>query len=159
MVENEKTVEKDQVEVALSDIMDDEESLVGILNVIKLLKDSGNLKVLEKLLREMLPGNTESFTSLLDKRELHLGGMSGVNAMVALMASLSGSTSQSALNAILYNSDEIWEAMIDGAKQPDSFSILRLMGMLKDPEVSAGLTALMNALKVLGNLLKKVDKE
>ena len=31
------------------------------------------------------------------------------------------------------DSEDIWDSMIDGAKQPENFSLLRLMGMLKDP--------------------------
>ena len=33
------------------------------------------------------------------------------------------------LNVLLYNSEDIWDSMIDGAKQPENFSLLRLMGM------------------------------
>ncbi|MHB1439316.1 MAG: DUF1641 domain-containing protein [Cuniculiplasma sp.] len=157
-MENEKQ-EKDQIELALSELMEDDQTLLSVLNLVKIFKESGNLEVLEKLITENLPGNTKSFTSLLDKRELHLGGISLANVMLGLMASLSGKTSQSALNILLYNSDELWDSMIDGAKQPENFSILRLMGTLKDPEVAAGLSAMLNALKTLGKLLTKVDRE
>ena len=157
-MENEKN-EKDQVEIALSELMGDDQTLLGVLNLVKMFKDSGNLEVLEKLLTENMPGNTKAYTSLIDKREFHMGGISLANALVALMASVSGKTSQSVLNVLLYNSEDIWDSMIDGAKQPENFSLLRLMGMLKDPEVAAGLSAVMNALKTLGSLLKKVDTE
>lgn len=157
-MESEKN-EKDQVEIALSELIGDDQALLGVLNLAKIFKDSGNIEVLEKILTENMPGNTKAYTSLLDKRELHLGSISMMNSLLAVMASVSGKTSQSALNLLLYNSEDVLVSMIEGAKQPDNFSILRLMGMLKDPEIAAGLSAVLNALKTLGSLLKKVDTE
>ena len=157
-MESEKN-EKDQVEIALSELIGDDQALLGVLNLVKIFKDSGNIEVLEKILTENMPGNTKAYTSLLDKRELHLGSISMMNSLLAVMASVSGKTSQSALNMLLYNSEDVLLSMIEGAKQPENFSILRLMGMLKDPEIAAGLSAVLNALKTLGSLLKKVDTE
>ncbi|MCL5888712.1 MAG: DUF1641 domain-containing protein [Candidatus Thermoplasmatota archaeon] len=157
-MESEKN-EKDQVEIALSELIGDDQALLGVLNLVKIFKDSGNIEVLEKILTENMPGNTKAYTSLLDKRELHLGSISMMNSLLAVMASVSGKTSQSALNLLLYNSEDVLLSMIEGAKQPENFSILRLMGMLKDPEIAAGLSAVLNALKTLGSLLKKVDTE
>ncbi len=157
-MESEKN-EKDQVEIALSELIGDDQALLGVLNLAKIFKDSGNIEVLEKILTENMPGNTKAYTSLLDKRELHLGSISMMNSLLAVMASVSGKTSQSALNLLLYNSEDVLLSMIEGAKQPENFSILRLMGMLKDPEIAAGLSAVLNALKTLGSLLKKVDTE
>ncbi len=151
--------ENDKVELALSELMDDEETLLGLLNMIKLMKDSGNIQLLEKLLTENMPSNSKALASLLDKREIHIGGITMINVVLALMASLSSNVAQGALNTILYNSDELWNSMVEGAKQPENFSLFRLMGMMKDPEVAAGLSAMLNALKTLGTLLKKVDKE
>jgi Uncharacterized conserved protein len=151
--------ETDKIEVALSGLMDDEETMLGILNMVKLMKESGNIELLEKLLTENMPSNSKALASLLDKREIHIGGISLINMLLALMASLSSNTAQGAINAILYNSEELWSSMVDGAKQPENFSLFRLMGMMKDPEVAAGLSAMLNALKTLGALLQKVDKE
>ena len=157
-MENEKN-QNDKVELAISELMDDEDSLLGVLNMIRVLKDSGNIELLEKLLTENMPSNPKAIASLLDKREIHVGGITMANMLLALMASLSGKTTQQAINVMMYNSDEIWSSMVDGAKQPENFSLLRLMGMMKDPDVAAGLSAVFNALKTIGILLKKVDSE
>jgi uncharacterized protein YjgD (DUF1641 family) len=47
--------------------------------------------------------------------------------------------------------------MVEGAKKPDNLSLFGLLGILKDPEVASGITVVLNALRVIGKLLKKVD--
>lgn len=158
MVENNESNENEQVEMAIRELMDDDKTVLALLNLIKLLKNSGDLESIQKLAEEFIPGNPVTIVQTADQPEFHKGGINLINLLVALMASLSNKTSQESLSTILYNSDELWASMVEGAKKPENFSLLRLMGVLKDPEIASGLTAVLNALKVLGNMLKRVDR-
>lgn len=60
------------------------------------------------------------------------------------------------IKGISFNSTGIAQSMVDGASSAQPLSILKLMSMLKDPEIAAGLMALMNMLKVLGTVFKKL---
>jgi uncharacterized protein YjgD (DUF1641 family) len=158
MVENNENNENEQVEMAIRELMDDDKTILALLNLIKVLKNSGDLESIQKLAEQFIPGNPVTIVQTADQPEFHKGGINLINLIVALMASLSNKTSQESLSTILYNSDELWESMVEGAKKPENFSLLRLMGVLKDPEIASGLTAVLNALKVLGSMLKRVDR-
>ncbi|MGP6220631.1 DUF1641 domain-containing protein [Caldiplasma sukawensis] len=152
-----KQNEKDKVEEMLAEFLEDDSAIAGLLNLAKIMKDSGNIEFLQKLGEENIPGNPKSILSLFDRKEMHEGGINLFNLIVGLMASFSKEPSQSAVLSILYNSDQLWSAMIDGAKKPENFSLLRLFGILKDPEIAAGLTSVLNMLKVLGSILKNQE--
>ncbi|MCL4344850.1 MAG: DUF1641 domain-containing protein [Candidatus Thermoplasmatota archaeon] len=158
MVENKENGENDQIELAIRELMEDDKSMLALLNLVKMLKDSADLEAIQKLAEQFIPGNPAMIIQTADQPEFHKGGINLINLIVALMASVSSKTSQESISTILYNSDELWESMVDGAKKPENFSLLRLMGVLKDPEIAAGLTAILNALKVLGAMLKRVDR-
>ncbi len=49
--------------------------------------------------------------------------------------------------------------MVSGAKNPESIGLMGLYALLKDPDISAGLSAMMGALKALGIALKKVPEK
>jgi uncharacterized protein YjgD (DUF1641 family) len=147
----------DQIQQIIGEIVGNDKSLVSVLEMIKSLSDSGSLKVIQRIMDEMIPGNPEAIIQTVDKLEFHEGGVNLASLMVAMMASLSGSVSRESINTVLYNSDELWSSMVDGAKKPENFSLFGLLGLFKDPEIAAGMTAVLNALKVLGKLLKRVN--
>ena len=157
MVNNKKQSDKDQVEELIKDIAGNEKSLASILEMLKSLSDSGSLKVIQNLMDELIPGNPEGIVQTLDKIEFHEGGINLASFLVAFMASLSDNVTKDSISTILYNSNELWSSMVDGAKKPDNLSLFGLLGLLKDPEVAAGITVVLNALRVIGKLLKKVD--
>lgn len=158
MVENNENKQNEQIEMAIREIMDDDESILALLNMVRMLKNSGDIATLQKIAGELIPGNPATIVQTVDQPEFHKGGISLANLLIGLMASLSNKTAQESMTSILYNSDELWSSMVEGAKKPENFSLLRLMGVLKDPEIAAGLTAVLNALKVLGAILKRVDR-
>ncbi len=146
-----------EIERMLGELVQDDTSMESLLRILSGLKDSGGLLLLESLISKKMPGSTIQAERLFNSNELNLGMLKLVDILTALMAALSQGPTSGTINSILYNSDEIVEAMVSGAKKPDSYSLLRLMGMFKDPELAAGLTAVLNALKELGKILKTVD--
>ena len=153
------TNEDKQVEIErmLGELVQDDSSMESLLRILSGLKDSGGLLLLETLISKKMPGSTVQAERFFNSNELNLGLLKLVDVLTALMAALSQGPTSGTINSILYNSDEIAEAMVTGAKKPDNYSLLRLMGMFKDPDLAAGLTAVLNALKEIGKILKTVD--
>ncbi|MHB1492585.1 MAG: helical membrane plugin domain-containing protein [Thermoplasmataceae archaeon] len=145
-----------EIERMLSDIVEDDESMASILRIISGLKDSGSLLLLESLISKKMPGSTVQVEKLVNSNEMNLGILKLVDVLAAFMAAISQGPTSGLINSILYNSDDLAATMVNGAKKPDNYSLLRLMGMFKDPELAAGLTAVLNALKELGRILKTV---
>ncbi|MHB8371659.1 MAG: DUF1641 domain-containing protein [Thermoplasmataceae archaeon] len=144
------------IEEMIGGLVEDDESLESMLRIITGLKDSGSLILIEHLVSKRMPGSTQQLQRLLDSNEVNLGFMKMIDIFIALMATISQEPTSRALTSILYNGDDLWESMIVGAKKPDNYSLLRLMGMFKDPDLASGLTAVLNALKELGKILKTV---
>ena len=138
---------QDNIELFLKEIMENTGQLEAAIKVIVNLKETGILDSVEHL------------SHLMSSKEFLHGAQKAMNLLSALIHSMSSEMSSNAINSILYNSEAIWEGMVVGAKNPEATSFLRLYAMLKDPETSAGLTAVLNALKAIGMALKKVPEE
>ena len=138
---------QDGFEVFLKEMLENTGQIEAVLKVLVNLKETGILDSIEHI------------SHMMESKEFLHGAQKAVNLFSALVHSMSSEMSSNAINSILYNSEAIWEGMVIGAKNPEATSFLRLYAMLKDPETSAGLTAVLNALKALGMALKKVPEE
>ena len=114
---------------------------------------------MENLSSEFLPSDIEFLSNFLTSRDFLYGFVKTMNVVSALSHSLSSEKASDAIKAILFNSDELWDGMVSGAKNPEATSLLRLYAMVKDPDISAGLTAALYALKAIGSALRKVPEE
>lgn len=156
---NQEENEEDDFEPLIKGFMDNSDALESMLNLFIKVKKSGLLNAVENLSGEYLPSDIEFLSSFLTSKDFVYGFVKTMNVVSALSHSISSEKASDALKAILYNSDAIWDGMVSGAKNPEATSLLRLYAMVKDPDVSAGLTAMLNALKALGMALKKVPDE
>ena len=145
-----------KIEEMIGELVQDDDSLESLLRILNAMKGSGSLLLLESVITKNMPGSTAQIKRILDSQEIHSGGLKLLDVLIALMASLSQEPTADVINSILYNGDDIWSSMVQGAKKPDNYSLLRLMGLFKDPDLAAGLTAALNALKELGKILRGV---
>ncbi len=147
------------LEPLIQGIVENMDSFEALLNLFEKVKNSGFISTLENLSSEYLPSDIEFLSNFLTSRDFLYGFVKTMNVVSALSHSLSSEKASDAVKAILYNSDELWDGMISGAKNPEATSLLRLYAMVKDPDISAGLTAVLYALKAIGSALKKVPEE
>lgn len=166
MTENTEEIKKvvneedeDDLEPLIMGLMENKDAFESMLNLFTKVKNSGLLTALENLSGEYLPSDIEFLSSFLTSKDFVFGFVKTMNVVSALSHSLSSEKASDAVKAILYNSDQLWDGMISGAKNPEATSLLRLYAMVKDPDVSAGLTAMLNALKAIGSALKKVPED
>lgn len=156
-VENEQ--DDDDLEPLIMGLMENRDAFESMLGMFSKLKNSGLLTALENLSGEYLPSDIEFLSSFLTSKDFVYGFVKTMNVVSALSHTMSNEKASDALKAILYNSDELFDGMITGAKNPEATSLLRLYAMVKDPDVSSGLTAVLNALKAVGKALKKVPED
>ncbi len=151
--------DQDDLEPLIEGLIENRDSFEALLNLFGKVKDSGLISALENLSSEFLPSDIEFLSSFMTSRDFLYGFVKTMNVVSALSHSLSSEKASDAIKAILFNSDELWDGMVDGAKNPEATSLLRLYAMLKDPDISAGLTAALYALKAVGSALRKVPEE
>ncbi len=151
--------DEDDLEPLLGGLIENKDSFESMLKLFSKVKDSGLLTALENLSSEYLPSDIEFLSTFLTSRDFLYGFVKTINVVTALSHAVSNEKGSDAIKAIMYNSNELWDGMISGAKNPEATSLLRLYAMIKDPDISAGLTALLNALKAIGSALRKVPEE
>lgn len=151
--------DEDDLEPLLQGLLENRDSFEALLNLFGKVKNSGLISALENLSSEYLPSDIEFLSNFLTSRDFLYGFVKTMNVVSALSHSLSSEKASDAVKAILYNSDDLWDGMISGAKNPEATSLLRLYAMVKDPDISSGITAVLNALKAIGSALKKVPED
>ncbi len=151
--------DQDDLEPLIEGLLENRDSFEALLNLFGKVKNSGLILAMENLSSEFLPSDIEFLSNFLTSRDFLYGFVKTMNVVSALSHSLSSEKASDAIKAILFNSDELWDGMVSGAKNPEATSLLRLYAMVKDPDISAGLTAALYALKAIGSALRKVPEE
>ena len=158
-MKKEPEVEQDDLEPLIKGLLDNTDAFGPMLGLFSKLKNSGMLETLENLSGEFLPSDIEFLSTFLTSKDFVYGLVKTVNVVSSIAHAMSNEKASDVVKAIMYNSDDIWDGMVSGAKNPEATSLLKLYAMIKDPDISAGLTAVLNALKAMGSALKKVPEE
>lgn len=158
-MKEEPEFEGDDLEPLIRGLLENTDAFAPMLRLFTKLTNSGMIQALENMSAEFLPSDIEFLASFLTSKDFVYGLVKTVNVVSALAHAMSSEKGSDTVKAILYNSDEIWDGMVTGAKNPEATSLLRLYAMVKDPEISSGLTAVLNALKAVGSALKKVPED
>ncbi len=149
----------DDIEPLIIGLLENKDALTSLLNLLTRMRKSGLIEILDDLSSDYLPSDLEFLTTFLTSRDALVGVVKMVNVLAVLSHSLSSETAGDTLKAIAFNSDLIFDNMVSGAKNPESIGLMGLYALLKDPDISAGLSAMMGALKALGIALKKVPEK
>ena len=149
----------DDIEPLIIGLLENKDALTSLLNLLTRMRKSGLIEILDDLSSDYLPSDLEFLTTFLTSRDALVGVVKMVNVLAVLSHSLSSETAGDTLKAIAFNSDMIFDNMVSGAKNPESIGLMGLYALLKDPDISAGLSAMMGALKALGIALKKVPEK
>ena len=75
--------------------------------------------------------------------------------MTAMLYMLLSEQNTDLIRLLLYNSEGFSDAIVDGVRKPRKMTFLSLYSMMKDPDVSAGMTAMFNILKVFGKVVNE----
>ncbi len=148
----------DEIEEALKFALENRGMFLQLLEVMKKLQSSGLLDELQTLFSGFVPSDHTIVTSYLSSEEGLLAISKLLNIMPAVGHTISSEKTSDLIKLVLFNSEKLTESMIDGAKNPQNFGLLKLMSLLKDPEFTAGLTAMINLIGTLGQIISKANE-
>lgn len=148
---------EDRLEPLIKDLLSDTELIEALLNILKRMKEAGIVDLFNNIANDYLPTDIEFLGKFFASKELVYGMLKSANTGVSLIHAFSDERTSDLVKAIMYNLPEATESMVDAAKNPDRLSALKLMSMLKDPEIAAGMSVMFSFLKFLGSAMKKVD--
>lgn len=158
-IEMDKNQDDDDIETMIEGLMQNKDSLMKIVGLTKRVSDAGLIDIIENMTTDYMPADIEYIMNLFTSKEFTIGLIKSINVLSGLLHSLSSDKSGDAVKAVLFNTDSIMDSMVTGAKNPETFSIFRMLAIMKDPEISSGLTAVLNALKALGKALRTVQNQ
>ena len=158
-VEMDKNQDDDDIETMIEGLMQNKDSLMKIVGLTKRVSDAGLIDIIENMTTDYMPADIEYIMNLFTSKEFTIGLIKSINVLSGLLHSLSSDKSGDAVKAVLFNTDSIMDSMVTGAKNPETFSIFRMLALMKDPEITSGLTAVLNALKALGKALRTVQNQ
>jgi len=145
----------DDIENILLKINENKDLIDAILKMLEKLKGAGAVESINYI-TDILPDNLDFFVRSFTSPDFTDTVSKSGNTLISLLFLLSNNEMADVIKAISFNSQGIAESMIDNAASAQPMSIFKLMSIFKDPEVSAGLNALIGALKVLGKSLKNL---
>lgn len=151
--------EEDDLEPLIKEFLESKDAIQSMLVMFRKLKQAGIVDFIDQVSDDYLPSDIEFIGKFLSSREFTYGVLKSANTMLGLMYALSRESTSDALKALMFDSEGLVDAMIDGAKNPERMSMMRLFAMTKDPEIASGLTAVLNMLKELGKSLQKVKND
>ncbi|MEM0155230.1 MAG: DUF1641 domain-containing protein [Thermoplasmataceae archaeon] len=151
------TDNEDSLEPLIKDLLANADLIESLLTLLKKMKQAGLVELLNSVSSGYVPTDIEFMGKFFSSKELIYGMLKSANTAVSLIHALSDERTSDMVKAIMYNLPDATESMVDAAKNPDRLSALKLMSMLKDPEVAAGMSVMFSFLKFLGSAIKKVD--
>ncbi|GEM_PF-6592791 len=155
---NEKELdnERDGIEELLRFVYENSELTLELVELLEKLNTSGVLKTLVKIVSNLVPTDKTVLTSYLESDEAMNAIGKLVNVLPALSTALSSEKNRDLIKLILFNSEALSDALINGAKNPEPLGLMKMMSLMKDPELSRATTGFIHMLMALGSLLEKV---
>ncbi len=148
----------DEIEEALKFALENRGMFLQLLEMMKKLQSSGLLDELQNFATGFMPSDHTIVTSYLNSEEGMVAISKIINLLPALGHTISSEKTSDLLKLVLFNSEKLSDSLIQGAKNPQNFGLLKLMSLLKDPDFTAGLTAMINFIGMLGQIVSKANE-
>lgn len=159
--ENEQDLveEPDVVEELITFFLRNKDLSGQLIGLLRSLEESGAIDDLSEFAGTIMPSNSSLIREIAGSTEMKAGISKAVNLVPGLLFALSSEVTNDALKAILYNSEGLMTEMVEGTKNPQQFSMLKMLSLLKDPDFGRGLSAFIAAISTLGKILMKVQTD
>ena len=154
---NGDSVTEDKLEILLKELMNNSDSLVTIIPVLEKLKKAGIIDLINSISRDYMPTDIEFFGHMFSSREFTYAGLKTANVLLSVMYAMADEKISDTIKNLMFNLRGAIDAALSAAKMPSSLGTLELYRMLKDPEIAAGIRAVMAIMKAVGEVLKKAE--
>ncbi|WP_048162148.1 DUF1641 domain-containing protein [Thermoplasma acidophilum] len=149
--------DQDDIEALLNKIVENKDTIVAFMDLLSKMKEAGIIDVFMGIAKDYAPTDIEFLAKFFTEKELTEALLKVGNSMMGLLYGLGEERTSDLVKAISFNLPGVTEEFVNGVKNPQPLSALKLMALLKDPDVSAFITGLINALKVVVSSVKKVQ--
>lgn len=148
----------DKIEEFLTVITENGASLEPVLDALIAIGRSGVLERLGNVIKEFSATDPTYLLGMFSSEESLRGMAKLLGLFSSLLAAAGSETLTDIVKTVAFNSDSISDSMVTGAKNPDRFGLMKMMSTMKDPDFASSLTAMINALKIVGKLLRNVEQ-
>ncbi len=150
---------EDKMETALKILLENQDDLLSLATVLDTMGKSGMFKLIGDIVKDYFPSDPTYLVRIIGSESTMRSVGKLFNILPALLNLMQDERTNDIVKELAFNVDGLSETLLDGAKNPERFGVMKLMSILKDPEVASGMTALINVLKFLGKILRNVEEK
>lgn len=150
---------EDKMETALKILLENQDDLLSLATVLDTMGKSGMFKLIGDIVKDYFPSDPTYLVRIIGSESTMRSVGKLFNILPALLNMMQDERTNDIVKELAFNVDGLSETLLDGAKNPERFGVMKLMSILKDPEVASGMTALINVLKFLGKILRNVEEK
>lgn len=149
-------INNDDLNVIMQKVAENKDTIVSFLDLLNKLKDAGLVDLFINTTKDYTPTDINFLTKFFSEKEMIETIFKFGNSMLGLLYGLSGERTSDLLKSISFNIPGITDGMVEGVKNPEKLSTVKLYEILKNPDVSAFTTGILNALSVIVSSIRKV---
>lgn len=149
-------MEDNNLDELLDEIKKNQDVIKALMETLEKLGDAGLVQALNNINSNAIPDNLDFFARAFTSQDFMETIFKSGNTIFSLLFMLSNSSMGDIIKGISYNSQGIADSMVESASSSQPMSLLKLLSVLKDPEVSAGMNVMLAFLKQLGLIMKKL---
>ncbi|MCL4326720.1 MAG: DUF1641 domain-containing protein [Candidatus Thermoplasmatota archaeon] len=150
---------EDKMETALKILLENQDDLLSLATILDTMGKSGMFKLIGDIVKDYFPSDPTYLVRIIGSESTMRSVGKLFNILPALLNLMQDERTNDIVKEVAFNVDGLSETLLDGAKNPERFGVMKLMSILKDPEVASGMTALINVLKFLGKILRNVEEK
>lgn len=150
---------EDKMETALKILLENQDDLLSLATILDTMGKSGMFKLIGDIVKDYFPSDPTYLVRIIGSESTMRSVGKLFNILPALMNLMQDERTNDIVKELAFNVDGLSETLLDGAKNPERFGVMKLMSILKDPEVASGMTAMINVLKFLGKILRNVEEK
>ncbi|MGC8505868.1 MAG: DUF1641 domain-containing protein [Thermoplasmata archaeon] len=150
---------EDKMETALKILLENQDDLLSFATILDTMGKSGMFKLIGDIVKDYFPSDPTYLVRIIGSESTMRSVGKLFNILPAFLNLIQDERTNDIVKELAFNVDGLSETLLDGAKNPERFGVMKLMSILKDPEVASGMTALINVLKFVGKILRNVDEK
>ena len=150
---------EDKMETALKILLENQDDLLSLATILDTMGKSGMFKLIGDIVKDYFPSDPTYLVRIIGSESTMRSVGKLFNILPALLNLMQDERTNDIVKELAFNVDGLSETLLDGAKNPERFGVMKLMSILKDPEVASGMTAMINVLKFLGKILRNVEEK
>lgn len=153
---NQDESKNDDLNIIIEKVTENKDSIISFLDLLNKMQDAGLVDLFVNTTKDYTPTDIDFLVKFFSEKEMIETIFKFGNSMIGLLYGLSGERTSDLIKSISFNLSGVTDGFVDGVKNPEKLSTIKLYEMLKDPDISAFATGILNALSVIVSSTRKV---